>query len=192
MIDKYLSYRFFLKKRYAQNLQNCVERLFEFEFLFQDGNKDEDRQGNPDLRVDRVERGAIEGLDAQMLFDPFEEQFDLPARAIDLGDRDSIQQEVVCEKDRGTDPSTRNAARDARLGGASQFGETHGAGRSPSVGQRRFYQLACQHPSKVRCEEGKSHPEGTMEFKSITAQKSPNAYLSKNLQLPKNPLTGQY
>ena len=34
-----------------------------------------------------------------MLFDPFEEQFDLPATAIKLGDGQSRQVEVVGQKD---------------------------------------------------------------------------------------------
>ena len=38
--------------------------------------------GYPDLRVDRVLGGSIESLDVQMLFDPLEEQFDLPALAV--------------------------------------------------------------------------------------------------------------
>ena len=38
--------------------------------------------GYPDLRVDRVLGGSIEGLDVQMLLDPLEEQLDLPALAV--------------------------------------------------------------------------------------------------------------
>ena len=42
--------------------------------------------GYPDLRVDRVLGGSIEGLDVQMLLDPLEEQFDLPALAVQFRD----------------------------------------------------------------------------------------------------------
>ena len=37
---------------------------------------------DPDLRLDLVLVGAIKRLDAQVLLDPFEEQFDLPALSI--------------------------------------------------------------------------------------------------------------
>ena len=40
----------------------------------------------PNLNPHRVGRGSDEGLDAQVLFDGLEEQLDLPALAIDLGD----------------------------------------------------------------------------------------------------------
>ena len=49
------------------------------EALFDDGNEDVDRHGDPDLRFDGVFGGAEERLDAQVLLDPFEEQFHLPA-----------------------------------------------------------------------------------------------------------------
>jgi hypothetical protein len=43
------------------------------------------------LNVDRVLGSAEEGLDTQMLLDPLEEQFHLPAAAIKLGDRERRQ-----------------------------------------------------------------------------------------------------
>jgi hypothetical protein len=50
-----------------------------------------DGDGDPDLDPHRVRGSAIEGFDAQMLFDPFEEQFDLPAAAVELRDRQVSQ-----------------------------------------------------------------------------------------------------
>ena len=44
-----------------------------------------DGDGNPDLCLDRILGGAEEGLDPQVLFDPFEKQFDLPAATIQVG-----------------------------------------------------------------------------------------------------------
>ena len=41
----------------------------------------------------------VEGLDAEMLFDPFEEQFDLPAEFVEPGNRQSGRSKVVGEKD---------------------------------------------------------------------------------------------
>ena len=51
------------------------------------------------MGFDRVLGGAVENFDPQMLLDPFEKQFDLPAATIQLGDGQSWQGEVVGEKD---------------------------------------------------------------------------------------------
>ncbi len=44
--------------------------------------RNDDANGYTDLRIDRILGGSIEGLDVQMLLDPFEEQFNLPALAV--------------------------------------------------------------------------------------------------------------
>jgi hypothetical protein len=49
----------------------------------------------PDLGLHRVGRSAEERLDAQMLFDPFEEDLDLPAMAIQRADGGRRQREVI-------------------------------------------------------------------------------------------------
>ena len=54
--------------------------------------------GNPDLRLHGVLAGAQKRLDAQMLLDPFEEQFDLPALTIQVGNEFWLQGEVVGQK----------------------------------------------------------------------------------------------
>ena len=38
--------------------------------------------GDPNLRFDGILRGSIKGFDPQMLLDPFEEQFNVPAAAV--------------------------------------------------------------------------------------------------------------
>ena len=43
--------------------------------------------------------GAVEGLDTQVLFDPFEEQFDLPAAAVELGHGLCGQGKIVAEEE---------------------------------------------------------------------------------------------
>ena len=43
----------------------------------------------------RILRGAIEGLDSQVLLDPFEEQFDLPSAFVEIGDGLCREGEVV-------------------------------------------------------------------------------------------------
>ena len=50
-----------------------------------------DGDGDPDLDPHRVLGSALKGFDAQMLFNPFEEQFDLPAAAVELRDRQVSQ-----------------------------------------------------------------------------------------------------
>ena len=44
-------------------------------------------------------RGAVESPDTQMLFDPAEEQFDLPAGAVELRDDQGRELKIVGEKD---------------------------------------------------------------------------------------------
>ena len=68
-------------------------------FLFDNGNQNVSRHGTPDLRFDGVLAVAQELLDAQVLFDPFEEQFDLPAVLVQGSDRQWRQHEVVGQKD---------------------------------------------------------------------------------------------
>ena len=53
---------------------------------------------NPDLRLDRVLVGAIKRLDAQVLLDPFEEQLDLPALAVQVCNQLGFEGEVVGQK----------------------------------------------------------------------------------------------
>ena len=53
---------------------------------------------NPDLRLDRVLVGAIKRLDAQVLLDPFEKQFDLPALAVQVCNQLGFEGEVVGQK----------------------------------------------------------------------------------------------
>ncbi len=63
--------------------------------LLDDGNKDIDRDGDPDLCLHRIPGGSDECLGAEVLLDPLEEEFDLPAAAIQIGDAQSRQGELV-------------------------------------------------------------------------------------------------
>ena len=67
--------------------------------LFDDGHEDVDAHSDPDLGLDSVLGGAVEGLDAKVLLDPFEEQFDLPAGLVQFCDGERRQEEVVGEED---------------------------------------------------------------------------------------------
>jgi hypothetical protein len=53
---------------------------------------------NPDLRFHRVLALAEETLDSQMLLDPFEEQLELPALAIECRDQRRAEREIVGQK----------------------------------------------------------------------------------------------
>ena len=63
--------------------------------FFQNGDEQVNGDGAPDLGAHGVGRGAVKGFDAQMLLEPFEEQLDLPAAPIELGDGQSRDGEVV-------------------------------------------------------------------------------------------------
>ena len=67
--------------------------------FFQNGDEQVNRDRAPDLGAHRVGTGAIKGFEAQMLFDPFEEQFDLPAAPIQLSDGQSRHGKVVGQED---------------------------------------------------------------------------------------------
>jgi hypothetical protein len=58
-------------------------------------------QCGPHLGLDRVRRGADEGLDLQVLFERFEEQLDLPAILVDGGDGGSAEAVMIGEKHQG-------------------------------------------------------------------------------------------
>ena len=64
------------------------------------GNGDQhvSADGDPDLRFDRVLVGAIKRLDTQVLLDPFEEQFDLPALSIQVRYQLGFERKVVGQK----------------------------------------------------------------------------------------------
>ena len=64
----------------------------------------EQEQGNergPDLNLQSVGAGADERLDAQVLFERLEEQFDLPALAVDGGDGGGGKAAMIGEKHQG-------------------------------------------------------------------------------------------
>ena len=77
---KYLCERGFLEKVDAQDLYQSVEIALDLESLADDGHEHVNRDGDPELGLDRVGRGAKEALDPEMLLDPLEEELDLPAR----------------------------------------------------------------------------------------------------------------
>jgi hypothetical protein len=60
-------------------LENFVECSLYTELLFDDRHQHIYGDGNPDLSFHGVLGRSVERLDPKILFDPFEEQLDLPA-----------------------------------------------------------------------------------------------------------------
>ena len=67
--------------------------------LFNDGNQHVGADGRPDLSLHGVLACAEKVLDAQVLLDPLEEEFDLPAVFVESCDGGGRQTGVVGQKD---------------------------------------------------------------------------------------------
>lgn len=63
--------------------------------LIETGHHEVNADGDPDLGLHGVGAGTIKGFDSQVLFDPFEEQFDMPSALVDGGDRQGRQFELI-------------------------------------------------------------------------------------------------
>ena len=63
--------------------------------LLDDGNQHVGADRNPNLRLHRVLAGAQKRLDAKVLLDLFEEEFDLPALPVQLGNEFWFQGKAV-------------------------------------------------------------------------------------------------
>ena len=72
--------------------------MLKLETLLYNGNQDVRADGDPDLRLHRILAGAQKRLDTQVLLDPFEEQFDLPALPVQLCDQFGSQGKIVGQK----------------------------------------------------------------------------------------------
>ena len=96
---KCLVYRGFLEKRHAQDLQDFVQREVYLPFLLDDGDQHIGANRYPNLCLHGVRRSPIKRLDSQMLLDPSEKQFDLPATSVNIRDRHRRQVEIVAQED---------------------------------------------------------------------------------------------
>ena len=67
--------------------------------LIETGHQKVNAECDPDLGARGVFSCAKKRFDAQVLFDPFEEEFDLPAALVNSGNGKGGEIEVVCEKD---------------------------------------------------------------------------------------------
>ena len=85
----------FLERGHAQDLQEIVEREVHGHLFLDDRNERINRHGYPDLRPHRVLRRSIKRLDAEILLNPAEKQFDAPAEFVEVGDRQRRLKKVV-------------------------------------------------------------------------------------------------
>jgi hypothetical protein len=88
----------FLEGGHAQNLQKIVEREVHGHFFLNDRNERINRHGYPDLRPHRVLRRSIKRLDAKILLNPAEKQFNAPPEFMEFGDRQRRLKKVVGQK----------------------------------------------------------------------------------------------
>lgn len=108
-----------LNRRDTDNLQNLPERLWQVQPAFCYSDEQVGRQRGPDLDTYAIERRAVKAPQAQVLFYPAKEQLDGPASAIDLGDDQGGELELVRDKDERlaglridkTDPAKLRGAR---------------------------------------------------------------------------------
>ena len=98
-IGNQLIERDFLKHVDLENIQQELWRCRKVQSLLGDDDDEINADGDPDLRLDRVERVAEEMFDRQVLLDPLEKGLDLPALAINFGDGEGRQVEAIGEED---------------------------------------------------------------------------------------------
>ena len=95
----YLIYRRFLEEIDFEKEQKSVHTNRHVHLLLHNRHQEVGADGDPDLGLDRVLRGAEKRLDAEVALDPFEEQLHLPAAAIDVGHRLGGDKKVVGYED---------------------------------------------------------------------------------------------
>ena len=93
---KYLCNRNFLEKYNADNLQDLAQTQLDFESFLDNRYQNVNTDGNPDLSLHRILGSSEKCFDAQVLLDPFEENFYLPTALVKLNDCQSWQRKIVC------------------------------------------------------------------------------------------------
>ena len=92
--------RHLLKRMNTQKLEGSVESAGELKLLVKDGHHEVNGHCNPDLGLHRIGARTEVVFDAQVAFDPFEEEFDLPSRLVELGYGERRDLQVVGEEDK--------------------------------------------------------------------------------------------
>jgi hypothetical protein len=88
-----------LEEGNAENLHDFGQTVMNSQFFFDNSDQDVNAHGDPDLRLDGVVGRAEKRLDVQVLFDPFEKQFDVPAKLVQPGNGPRRQNEVIGQKE---------------------------------------------------------------------------------------------
>ena len=96
ILRKYLRNRHFLEKRNAENLQDFAQTQFEVKFFLDYRHQNINAYSNPDLSFHCVLGRAQKCFDTQILLDPFEKDFYLPAAFVKLCNHKGRQRKVVC------------------------------------------------------------------------------------------------
>jgi|GEM_PF-3268320 len=103
-------HRCFFKRVNTQKLQSSVQGSRQVQFLVNDGHHQVNAHRDPDLCLHRIGARSIVMLDAQMAFDPAEEQLDPPAQAVECGHGQRGDGQVVCKKDGSSQKSVGEKA----------------------------------------------------------------------------------
>ena len=90
-----------IKQEFADNTCQFMERVSAFCLEFDEREQQVIDHGGPDLCHDSIFCGAEERFDSEILFNPFEEDFDLPAGFIHFRDGAGSQSEVVSHEANG-------------------------------------------------------------------------------------------
>src|SRR5580698_6746449 len=101
IIRKQLGQRHFLKSGDRDNLQNLVQAAGKSQSPFGNRHQEICAYGTPNLNADTVGMSGEKSAQPQVLLDPAEKQFDLPSLAVNGGDGQSGQLEVVREEHKG-------------------------------------------------------------------------------------------
>ena len=81
-------------------MQQSVEQAGQLELFLDDGDQQVDRNGDPDLGFNGVLAGPEEVLDAEVLLDPFKEEFQLAAALAESADGGGGKRELVGQEDK--------------------------------------------------------------------------------------------
>ena len=91
VFSKYLFHRHLLEKHNAENLQDFAQIQLDLEFSLDNSYQDINADGNPDLGLHSILGDPKKCLDSQVLLDPLEEDFYLPAALVKLSNCQSWQ-----------------------------------------------------------------------------------------------------
>ena len=85
----------FRKQGAAKDPHDLHDRAIEFEVVFDDSDETVGDNGHMDLYAYSILRFSPKGLDSEVLFDPFEEELNLPSVAVQKSDILGVEVEVI-------------------------------------------------------------------------------------------------